>query len=136
MDILTKWTRKKFELSDNSSYTTSSHAEFTVIKKWKFCVFAAKWTIDELSSVMHMPSSALRRKITFWQSQGILREEPTDTFILIEEQKGKHADIVVMEDEGMESAMASSQDQREEELQVRAKNCLFLITLLPEIFFT
>ena len=83
---------------------------------------------------MHMPSSALRRKITFWQSQGILREEPTDTFILIEEQKGKHADIVVMEDEGMESAMASSQDQREEELQVRAKNCLFLITLLPKIF--
>ena len=81
--------------------------------------FVAKWSVEELSAVMHMPSSALRRKITFWQSQGLLKEESTDHFLLVEEQKGRSQDIVIMDEDEAESAMASSHDQREEELQVR-----------------
>jgi hypothetical protein len=102
-------------------------------------LFSAKWTIEELGKVMHMPSSALRRKITFWQSQGILREEATDTFTLLEEQKGRHHDIVVVEDDEIESAMASSQDQREEELQVNRAEINFLLifpnSVHSEFFF-
>ena len=67
-----------------------------------------------------MPAHALRRKIAFWQSHGLLREEATDTFQLVEDHKGRSHDAVsmVMEEEEAESAMASAQDQREEELQV------------------
>ena len=71
---------------------------------------------------MQVPSTALRRKIAFWQSQGILKEESTDTFVLVEEQKGPSVahDVVMMDsDDEAESAMASAKDQREEELQVR-----------------
>ena len=81
-------------------------------------MLAVKWTIEELGSSMNMSTAAVRRKITFWQSQGLLREEPTDTFHLMEEQKSKGHDVIIMEDEDTESAMASQEDQREEELQV------------------
>ena len=70
---------------------------------------------------MQVPSTALRRKIAFWQSQGILKEESTDTFVLVEEQRGPSSshDVVMMDsDDESESAMASAKDQREEELQV------------------
>lgn len=35
------------------------------------CHFETKpeWTIDELSQVMHVPPTVLRRRIAFWQSQ-------------------------------------------------------------------
>ncbi len=86
-----------------------------------FYSLSAKWTIEELSGVMQVPSTALRRKIAFWQSQGILKEESTDTFVLVEEQRGPSVghDVVMMDsDDEAESAMASAKDQREEELQV------------------
>ena len=81
-------------------------------------VLAAQWTIEELSSVIHMPAHGLRRKIAFWQSHGLLKEETTDTFILVEEHKGHAHDAMVLEEEEAESAMASAKDQKEEELQV------------------
>ncbi len=81
---------------------------------------SAKWTVEELSSVMHMANQALRRKITFWQSHGLLKEETTDTFVLVEEVKGHSHDVgMVMDEDEAESAMASAQEQKEEELQVR-----------------
>lgn len=68
---------------------------------------------------MHMPAHALRRKIAFWQSHGLLKEETADTFVLVEEQRGRHHDAsIVMEEEEKESAMASAQDRKEEEYQV------------------
>ncbi|XP_033110113.1 anaphase-promoting complex subunit 2-like [Anneissia japonica] len=81
----------------------------------------AKWTIEELSSVMQVPGTALRRKIAFWQSQGVLKEDKEDTFVLVEEQQGHHGgeDVLMIDsDEEIESAMASAQDQKEEELQM------------------
>ena len=50
------------------------------------------WTVEELSSVMQMPAHALRRRAAFWQSHGLLREEPPDTLILVEEVKGHSHD--------------------------------------------
>nr|XP_018898040.1 PREDICTED: anaphase-promoting complex subunit 2 [Bemisia tabaci] len=89
------------------------------------CHFETKpeWTIDELSQVMHVPPTVLRRRIAFWQSQGLIWEASTDKFILVEDSvSGKwKSDVrseMVCEEEETESAMASAHDQREEELQV------------------
>lgn len=86
------------------------------------CVIAETWTVEELSNVLQMPATALRRKIAYWQTQGLLREEATDKFVLVEEHKGRAMhDIIVTDDDEAESAMASAQTQREEELQVHVK---------------
>ncbi len=81
--------------------------------------------MEDLSAVMQVPVTALRRKMAFWQSQGVLREESSDTFVLIEEQRGgrgtQHDNYMLDSDEETESALASAQDQQEEELRV----CLF-----------
>ena len=74
--------------------------------------------MDELSGVTHMPAHALRRKIAFWQSHGLLKEESTDSFLLMEEQPGHGGHDLLLEEDEAESAMASSKDQKEEEMQV------------------
>ncbi|XP_015433564.1 PREDICTED: anaphase-promoting complex subunit 2 [Dufourea novaeangliae] len=78
-----------------------------------------EWTLEELAEVMHAPATVLRRKITFWVSQGILRESSNDVFTLQEESSTKNRSLPdVVEEEEVESVMASASDQREEELQV------------------
>ncbi|XP_054016183.1 anaphase-promoting complex subunit 2 isoform X2 [Hylaeus anthracinus] len=78
-----------------------------------------EWTLEELAEVMHVPATVLRRKITFWVSQGLLKESSNDTFILQEESTTKNRTLSdIVEEEEVESAMASASDQREEELQV------------------
>uniref|UniRef100_A0A8D8R059 Anaphase-promoting complex subunit 2 n=1 Tax=Cacopsylla melanoneura TaxID=428564 RepID=A0A8D8R059_9HEMI len=85
-----------------------------------------EWTIDELSVALSVSATVLRRKITFWQSQGLIREVASDKFCLIEEEsnespsKNKNNTVpeLVCEDEEAESAMASAHELREEELQV------------------
>lgn len=70
---------------------------------------------------MQVPSTQLRRKIAFWQSHGILVETSSDVFSILEDLKNKDSSIqegLFVEDYEAESAMASAQDQREEELQV------------------
>ena len=84
-----------------------------------FMFITEKWTVEDLSNELQMPATALRRKIAYWQTQGLLKEETTDTFLLVEEHKGRTHDVIVPDDDETESAMASAQSQREEELQVR-----------------
>ena len=83
----------------------------------------ARWSVEELSGATHMPAHALRRKIAFWQSHGLLKEESTDVFLLMEDQSrhGGHHEPLLLDDDEAESAMASSKDQKEEELQVRTR---------------
>lgn len=93
------------------------------------------WTVEELSNVLQMPATALRRKIAYWQTQGLLREEATDKFVLVEEHKGRAPhDIIVTDDDEAESAMASAQTQREEELQVLSISFIFNTLSLPPPF--
>lgn len=69
---------------------------------------------------MQVPSTVLRRKISFWQSHGLITESQPNVFNLQEEQEKKNSnaqDDIVVEDFESESVMASAQDQREEELQ-------------------
>ncbi|XP_066466867.1 anaphase-promoting complex subunit 2 [Tiliqua scincoides] len=78
------------------------------------------WTLDELSEVLKVPVTSLRRKMTLWLQQGVLREEPPGTFTVIEEEQKDRAEKVVLidSDEEGDSAMASQADQKEEELQL------------------
>ncbi|XP_076619947.1 anaphase promoting complex subunit morula [Colletes latitarsis] len=78
-----------------------------------------EWTLEELAEVMHVPATVLRRKITFWVMQGLLKENSNDIFTLQEESTTKNRSLSdIVEEEEIESAMASASDQREEELQV------------------
>lgn len=81
-----------------------------------------QWSIDDLSHVMNVPATLLKKKISFWQTHGILKEVTNNVFMLVEESstKGRTASTtdIVCEDDESESAMASYQDQREEELHV------------------
>jgi len=78
---------------------------------------------------MHAPATVLRRKMTFWVSQGLLKETSSDVFILQEERLS--TDIV--EEEEAESVMASASDQREEELQVFWSYIVGMLTNLDSL---
>ncbi|XP_069956279.1 anaphase-promoting complex subunit 2 isoform X2 [Cherax quadricarinatus] len=91
----------------------------------------ARWSIDDLSTVTQVPKTVLRRKITYWQTQGVLQEVESDVFVLVEgEELGDKGHVATagvsqpdiappaIEEDEAESVMASAQDQREEELQV------------------
>lgn len=79
-----------------------------------------QWNVEELAEAIHIPPTILRRKISFWVSQGLLKETENDVFLLQEDSntKTRSAAEHCVEEEEVESAMASASDQREEELQV------------------
>ena len=52
-------------------------------------IFSDRWTLEDLSSVMHVPPGLLKRRLGFWISQGVLKEESTDIFVVVEKQKGQ-----------------------------------------------
>ncbi|KAG1659260.1 Anaphase-promoting complex subunit 2 [Nymphon striatum] len=97
----------------------------------------SKWTIEELSSVMKTSTSMLRRKISFWQTQGLIKEESQDTFVLLKEPKLNASGHVFLpsedDDDEAESAMASSHDQREEVLQVLWSYIVGMLTNLESL---
>lgn len=82
---------------------------------------AASWTLEELSKVVKMPVALLRRRMAVWLQQGVLREEPTGTFSVVEEERPQDRDSMVLldSDDDSDSGMASQADQKEEELLVR-----------------
>ncbi|XP_022094921.1 anaphase-promoting complex subunit 2-like [Acanthaster planci] len=124
----------ELELKDRRLKLSVSPVHATIIMHFQD---KAKWTVDELSAVMQVSVTALRRKMAFWQSQGVLREESTDTFVLIEEQRAgramQHEMILLDSDEETESAMASAQDQQEEELQVFWSYIVGMLTNLESL---
>ena len=83
------------------------------------------WSCSQLASSLRVPLSTLRRKISFWQDQGFLRESPSvpDSWSIVEEGpragQGRSTDSGHGGEGGQEeedSVTASSADQREEEL--------------------
>lgn len=78
----------------------------------------ASWTLEELSKVVKMPVALLRRRMSVWLQQGVLREEPPGTFSVIEEERPQDRDNMVLidSDDESDSGMASQADQKEEEL--------------------
>lgn len=78
----------------------------------------ASWTLEELSKVVKMPVALLRRRMSVWLQQGVLREEPAGTFSVVEEERPQDRDSMVLldSDDESDSGMASQADQKEEEL--------------------
>lgn len=81
----------------------------------------ASWTLEELSKAVKMPVALLRRRMSVWLQQGVLREEPAGTFSVVEEERPQDRDSMVLidSDDESDSGMASQADQKEEELLVR-----------------
>ncbi|XP_058462481.1 anaphase-promoting complex subunit 2 [Malaya genurostris] len=82
------------------------------------------WELEKLGQKMNMPPSILRKRLVFWQSQGLIRETRENFFVLNDRNSRAEATDLhthapdVCDDEEAESAMESASDQREEELQV------------------
>lgn len=100
----------------------------------------SEWTLDELCHVMKVPATVLRKRISFWQSQGLIREPRSDIFQLIEENTGESSVEMQTQsqecdddDDEAESAMASASDQREEELQVFWSYIVGMLTNLDSL---
>lgn len=95
-----------------------------------------EWELEKLSSVMNMPQSVLRRRIGFWQLQGLIRETRENIFVLCDEDQPcddameTQSNVVVEEEE---TYMASASDQREEELQVFWSYILGMLTNLDSM---
>lgn len=70
--------------------------------------------------MVKMPVALLRRRMSVWLQQGVLREEPSGTFSVVEEERPQDRDSMVLidSDEESDSGMASQADQKEEELLV------------------
>ncbi|CAH3109944.1 unnamed protein product [Porites lobata] len=118
------------ELADRTLSLSVSPAQATAIMHFQD---KDRWTLEELSSVMHVPPGLLKRRLGFWISQGVLKEESTDTFVVVEKQKGQQRLPEVIMDAEVESVMASSQDQREEELQVFWSYIVGMLTNLESL---
>ncbi|XP_053138674.1 anaphase-promoting complex subunit 2 isoform X1 [Hemicordylus capensis] len=105
------------ELADRSLSLSVSPVHAAIILHFQS---KSTWTLEELSEVLKVPVTSLRRKMTLWLQQGVLREEPPGTFAVIEEEQKDRAEKVVLidSDEEGDSAMASQADQKEEELQL------------------
>ncbi|XP_072176276.1 anaphase-promoting complex subunit 2-like [Diadema setosum] len=122
------------ELRDRTLSLTVSPIQATILMHFQD---KEKWTIQELSEKMQVPGSAVRRKIAYWQSQGLLREESHDTFVLVEEkqQGSAHLQEMVMidSDEEAETATASAKDQKEENLQMYWSYIVGMLTNLESL---
>ena len=54
--------------------------------------FADAWTVDSLSGTLESQPSVVRRHLGFWVSQGVLKEQSTDVFTVVERlQEGTRA---------------------------------------------
>ncbi|KAL0819780.1 hypothetical protein ABMA28_007821 [Loxostege sticticalis] len=99
-----------------------------------------EWTLDELHQVMKVPITVLRRKITYWQSMGLISEKGPDTFVLVDGSDANKSNVatsqvqeMICEDDETESVMASAHDQREGELQVFWSYIVGMLTNLDSL---
>lgn len=74
--------------------------------------------MEDLGRTLEMTPSVVRRKLAFWQGQGLVKEELPDVFVLVEERHTGPHDVIATDEDEMESAMASAAQQREQEMQV------------------
>jgi len=126
------------EIGDKKINLTVSPIHAAIIYKFQE---AAEWTAQKLAMSLKVPLSTLRRKVTFWQSQGILVENPPDTFTLVEDGSMKRGTGLgdmsgvthSLDEDQEESITASSADQREEELGMFWSYILGMLTNLESL---
>lgn len=125
----------EIEINDRIMPMTVTPAQATIILNFQE---QREWTLANLSHAMNMPQSVLKRRIGFWQLQGLIKETQENVFVLNDDNKQSEEDVdsrqtVVVEDDEAESAMASASDQREEELQVFWSYILGMLTNLDSM---
>ena len=109
------------EIGDKKVNITVTPVQAAIIFKFQQ---SPEWNAQQLAASIKVPVSTLRRRITFWQSQGIIVESSPDVFSLVEDGGGKKGNADVssiatnMEDDPEDSVTASSADQREEEFEM------------------
>ena len=129
----------ELELSDGRTLKyKASPAYATVI--WHF-ESQPRWTVKELASTAQMSAHDVRKRIAFWQSQRLLREESSDTFVLVEDEAsgpsvGASSGLVMAVDDDeddCESAVADARERREEELSVVWSYVVGMLTNLDSL---
>ena len=65
------FTNFDLEIGDKKINLTVSPVMAAIIYQFQF---KAEWSLEELSRTLRVPLSTLRRKITFWLGQGLLRQ--------------------------------------------------------------
>lgn len=96
-----------------------------------------KLTLEELCKEMKVQPTILRKRISFWQSQGIIKEPETGVFVLIDDLPNHVTEE--MQSQGQEcdddetSSIRSASDQREEELQVFWSYIVGMLTNLDSL---
>ncbi|KAK7578045.1 hypothetical protein V9T40_010250 [Parthenolecanium corni] len=127
----------EIELKDRTLNLTVSPVHATII--WHFQT-KSEWSLADLSKIMMTSCSVLRRKISFWQSQGVLIETAADQYMVLEESSSLNCKprpsmplSMFYEEDEAESAVASAQDQRNEELQVFWSYIVGMLTNLESL---
>ena len=96
----------------------------------------AEWSAEQLAASLKMPLATLRRKIGFWQAQGLIREtEGGSSYLLVEEspmrrlsESGGGVGVGASgaaEDDDNESATRTSSDQVRRKVAVGGQIFLF-----------
>jgi anaphase-promoting complex subunit 2 len=125
----------EIEINDKKMDLSVTPAQATIIMHFQT---QKQWELEKLSLLMNMPQSVLRRRIGFWQLQGLIKETNENIFVLCDEDhpcdedEAMEASVnVVVEEE--ETCMASASDQREEELGVFWSYILGMLTNLDSL---
>lgn len=99
------------------------------------------WHLEHLSQTIQVPPTTVRKRLAFWQAQGMIKEASTDYYVLIEnfDSAAVNSDTHSQphhhdgDDDEVESAMASASDQRAEELQVFWSYIVGMLTNLDSL---
>lgn len=123
----------EIEIKDKKIEMVVTPAQATIILHFQE---QKEWELEKLSQKMNVPPSLLKRRIGFWQLQGLIKETRENLFVLCdddqtaEESMEVQANVVIDEEE---TAMASATDQREEELSVFWSYIVGMLTNLDSL---
>lgn len=96
-----------------------------------------QWTLQDLAAQMKITPAVLKKKISFWQGQALVRETAPDEYRLVEEQGDAAGpsgqSVAVEDDEEADNVMESANDQREEALQVFWSYIVGMLTNLESL---
>ncbi|EDV22414.1 uncharacterized protein TRIADDRAFT_28922, partial [Trichoplax adhaerens] len=87
-----------------------------------------QWTIEEISEELQVSSTILRRKISYWINQGLLKETPVDSYNLVEDRITPE-DAITEDDET--TTVTSAADQHEEEQELYWSYIVGMLTNFP-----
>ncbi|KAM4634643.1 anaphase-promoting complex subunit 2 [Polymixia lowei] len=80
------------------------------------------WTLEELSVKLGVPKEMVHRKLALWQQQGVLREEASGRYSVLETGSSKErmegGVMLIDSDEEGDSNTTTQSEQREEKLQL------------------